>query len=89
MNELEGKLDDNEFPNSTILNLYFDTDNLKVTDATVSNSLTVKNNFIVDTTKLRLNSSDGEIFTKGKITAEDNIEGKDITGDRVFGAVWM
>lgn len=27
MNELEGKLDDNEFPNSTILNLYFDTDN--------------------------------------------------------------
>lgn len=30
MNELEGKLDDNEFPNSTILNLYFDTDNLNI-----------------------------------------------------------
>lgn len=73
-------------------NLYtinFDTDNLKVTNATVSNSLTVKNTFKVDTTKLDLDSSTGEITTMGKIETSNNIKGNEITGNKVFGAVWM
>lgn len=73
-------------------NLYtinFDTDNLKVKSATVSNSLTVKNTFKVDTTTLDLDSSTGEITTTGKIETSNNIKGNEITGNKVFGAVWM
>ena len=53
------------------------------------NSLTVKNTFKVDTTKLDLDSSTGEITTMGKIETSNNIKGNEITGNKVFGAVWM
>ena len=67
----------------------FDTDELNVKSATVSNSLTVKNTFKVDITTLNLDSSTGEIITTGKIETSNNIKGNEITGNKVFGAVWM
>lgn len=67
------------------------TSTLQVPTGT-SVTLDVANNkFVVNTDKLKLNSTNGTIITSGKIETSNNIEATTgtITGNKVYGAVWM
>lgn len=76
------------------------TDRLIVSNSLKTNTLQIpngasltldvaNNKFIVNTAKLDLSSNDGSITSTGKIKTTGDIEGNNIRGNKVYGAVWM
>lgn len=72
-----------------IVSNYLKTNTLQIPNG-ASLTLDVANNkFIVNTAKLDLSSNDGSITSTGKIKTTGDIEGNNIRGNKVYGAVWM